>query len=193
MDALTLYRDDGPVARAIGLLTARLIPASAGALLAPVVLVGALLLDGRTTGLATAVGWGAHLVLASAAAGAAADRVRWLVPAALRTAEYTFVAWLAWRSGGWALPLAYALLLAVASHHYDVVYRVSFQRAPAAWVALAGGGWEGRTAILLVASLTGVLPATLAAVAVWCGLLFVGESAASWRWGAPMTSGVEGS
>lgn len=194
MGALTLYRDDGPVARSLAPATSRLIPATGGALLAPLVLVGALLLDGRTTGLVTAGGWGAHLVLASAAAGGAVSgRARWLVPAALRAAEYTFVAWLAWRSGGWALPLGYALLLAVASHHYDVVYRVSFQRAPAGWVALVGGGWDGRTAVLLVASFLGVVPAALAVTAAWCAVLFVGESTASWRSAAPATPRVEGS
>lgn len=187
-----MYRDDGPIARMLAPLTSRVVPATAAALLAPVVLVGALLLDGRDTGVPTIVGWGAHLVLASAGATAVSQRVRWLVPAALRTAEYAFVAWVAWRVGGLALPLAYALLLAVASHQYDVVHRVSFQRPPPAWVALAGGGWDGRTGVLLVAVLAGVVPIALGAMAAWCAALFVGESVASWRSTPPATLGVGG-
>lgn len=183
MDTLTLYRDDGPLARVVAALAVRLpVPPLAAAAGAVVVLLAGLVLDGSATSWWTAGGWAVHLILASAGLRRPlGKRLRWLEPAGLRAAEYLFIAWLAWRAGGAALPAVYVLLLAVAYHHYDVVYRVRYQQPPAAWVTATGLGWDGRTGVLLMASAAGVVAPVAGVVALLCATVFVGESAMSWR------------
>ena len=111
--------------------------------------------------------------------------MRWITPPLLRASEYGFFAVLAWRTGGGALPATFALLTAVAFHHYDLVYRLRYQGVvPPRWVGVAGLGWEGRTALMLAATLAGVYGLAAIVLAAWCGLLFVPESAYSWVRGA---------
>lgn len=183
MDVLRLYRDDGPVVLAVAGLLPRLpLPSVAAAAAGLGALVAGLALDGATTGWLTATGWLLHLVLAAAALRHPVDgRLGWLEPVPVRAAEYTFVVWLAWRAGGAALPVAFVLLVVVAFHHYDLFHRTWYQQPPSPSVNAAGLGWDGRTGVLLVASVLGMLPLAATALAALGVVVFVGESLRSWR------------
>lgn len=85
---------------------------------------------------------------------AGSSRALWVRPALLRLAEYAALVALAGTAGDSALPAAYALLLVVASHHYDDLYRVlNGLSAARRAVQAAGLGTAGR--LLLVAVLSG--------------------------------------
>jgi hypothetical protein len=184
MTALDAYRDDGPLARAIGralalplppalLLTAGVVP-----LLAAIAIAG----DGASTGAAAAaVGW---LVLAGGAAAArpARDRLRWSVPQLVRLGEYAALIWLAAIAGPSSLPAAFAVLAVLAFRHYDLAYRLRHRDAlPARWVNLLSGGWDGRLVAAVVALAAGALPAGYYAAAAVLGAAFAAESIAGWR------------
>lgn len=181
-DRLTAYRDDGPLTR-LAVDRVRLpvseLPLTIGATAA---LVAGFAADGTTTGTPSVVGV-TTLLLAGGLAGAARHRSRagWLVPPLLRAGEYGAIAVLAHRAGQPAQTLAYVLLAVVAFHHYDIVYRLRHQGiAPPRIITALGAGWEGRTLLVLVATLMDVLTQTLAGLAVWCCLLFLSESLRSW-------------
>lgn len=195
MDTLTLYRDDGPLARTLAplLRPLALAPAAAATTGTLALLIG-LAADGAATGWPTATGWVVHLVLGAVGLHRPPQpRLGWLVPAVLRTAEYVFVIWLGWRAGGVALPIVYGLLFAVAYHHYDVVYRVRHQDAPPAWVAIAGLGWDGRSGLLLAAAAAGIFVPVAGALAIVGVVLFVSESVTSWARPSSGPTGVVGS
>ncbi|MEF9907850.1 DUF5941 domain-containing protein [Streptomyces sp. P9-A2] len=118
----------------------------------------------------------------------------WLVPPFLRAAEYGTVLALAAGAGvNGALPAAYALVAAVAYHHYDTVYRIRGDAgAPPPWLVRAIGGHEGRTlaVVVLAALLTASqFAVALTALAVAVALLVLLESIRFWvaahRGGAP--------
>lgn len=179
--ALEVYRDDGPIARLLGRPTGP--PAAALLLIAALPLVAAMLLkgDGASDGLAAAViAWA---VLAGGLAGGrpASGRFAWAVPPLLRVIEYGGLVWLAALAGGDSPPAAFALLAAIAFRHYDSVYRLRHQgRVAPAWVAAAGGGWDGRLLAGLVLMLVGALPAGFYVAAAGLAALFVTESIRSW-------------
>jgi Family of unknown function (DUF5941) len=182
--ALAVYRDDGPLARALGAAVGASLPLPALALVAagllPLIVVMAVGGDDVSRGVAAAVvGW---LVLAAGASSGRphCDRLRWLVAPALRFGEYAGLLWLAALDG--AVPGAFALLAALAFRHYDLVYRLR-QRGdtPPAWLNTLAGGWDGRLVLGWVLLAAGALPA---AFYVLAGVL-VGESAAGWARAAP--------
>lgn len=187
------YRDDGPLARAIGRKVGDRVPVDELVL----TLVAALPL---VAALATASA--GYTVAAAAAcvlvAGAGSERGRghaltWLVPPLLRALEYGFVLALTLRVDADAVPLCFAFLTVVALHHYDTVYRLSHARAgPPSWVEAAGGGWDGRILLSSVLALAGVLDLGLLAGAVGLALVWAGETAASWaRYGPERLSAGE--
>ncbi|MGH3950134.1 MAG: DUF5941 domain-containing protein [Pseudonocardiaceae bacterium] len=106
----------------------------------------------------------------------------WLIPPFLRALEYgTFIA-LTLTFAPDALPACFALLSALAFHHYDSVYRLRHQRiAPPQWVRFAGGGWELRLLIGCVLAVLGVLGPGMLIAAIALGAFHVTESVASWR------------
>jgi Family of unknown function (DUF5941) len=171
MSDLERWRDDGPLARALGRVGAPLPPLAlivAGA--APLAL--ALAADLGRPARAAIVVW--LVVVAGLSGGCVGEgRLRWAVPPALRAAEYGAVLWLAQRA---AADAAFVLLFAVALRHYDLVYR---RGAPPAW--LAALGWEvrllGAAALLLAGALRPGLFVVGALLAVATAL----TSAASWR------------
>jgi hypothetical protein len=183
MDALLTYRDDGPLAQAIRAIAPALkVGSSAVSALGLVLLVVGLAVDGETTS-AWSLGGLALFVLLGAAGGAsyALPRLRWLTPPFLRAGEMGMLIVLGARGGDHALPATYALLSAVAFHHYDVVYRLRHQRvAPPAWLGRLGFGWDGRMIIVAVLSVIGALPTGVWVLAAYLGALFAVESIASW-------------
>lgn len=180
-EPITVFRDDGPLARALGPL-GRAVPLPAPLLillgLAPV-LVAAVV--GVSEPVAAAiVAW---LVLAAGASSGARQRprMRWAEPPLLRAAEYIAVIWIAGLEGSDAYPAAFALLAALTFRHYDLVYRLRHRGVvPAAWVSALGGGWDGRIVVAGVLLVAGALPAGYFVAAAVLGVAFVGEAIYGW-------------
>jgi phosphatidylglycerophosphate synthase len=91
-------------------------------------------------------------------AGMAAGRghggpLDWLVPAALRAAEYLLVVAVG-RIGGVPLPAVFLLLFVLALRHYDRTARME-KGTPVSAGGRARLGWDGRVLVLAVAGLTG--------------------------------------
>ena len=183
---LEFYRDDGPVAAAIGAATAGRLRVPAIALLAVAGLPGLLAIvlagDGAAQGMvAGAVAW-AVLAGGLASSRPLDDRLRWAVPSALRIIEYAGLLWIASVAGASSLPAVFALLCAITYHHYDVVYGYRHRGIPLPrWAQAAGGGWDGRLLLGLALLLAGALPAGFAVMAVAVAALFIGVTIAQWR------------
>jgi hypothetical protein len=182
---LFAYRDDGPVAGAIGALIGRLVPAPPVTL----VLIGALPLlgvlgeegDGASDLAAgLAIGW--FVLVAGLSAGRPDDsRFRWLAPPFLRLTEYATLVWLGTLAGGDGVPAAFALLCALAFRHYDIVYRIRHQAMePPAWVGVVGLGWAGRLIVAYVLLLADAYAIGLFVMAGVLGAVFVTETALGW-------------
>jgi len=113
---------------------------------------------------------------AARALAGGAGRWLWARPALLRLVEYAVLAGLVVAADADALPPAYALLLVVASHHYDELYRVLHRLAPAApTTAVAGLGVVGRPVVVAVLALAGgdVLTGGLWVLAAVLGILYL--------------------
>lgn len=183
--ALDVYRDDGPLARALGAALGDAIRLSPIALLAVGVLPLLTLIaleggDASNGAAGLAVAW---LVLAGGISSGRphAGRLRWAAIPILRLGEYAGLLWLAALAGGAGPAAAFALLAALAFRHYDLVYRQRYQGIlPRRGVGDLAGGWEGRLLAGWVLLATGALPAGFFVLAATLGALFVGESVASW-------------
>lgn len=111
-----------------------------------------------------------------------AGRMSWLVPPVLRALEFGAFIALTLLFEPDAMPACFALLCALAFHHYDVVYRLRHQRSgPPQWVRFAGGGWELRLPIACVLAAVGWLEIGMIVAAIALGAIFVAESVNSWR------------
>lgn len=183
--ALEQYRDDGVIARLLGAAVGRLLPLPPLplALLGTLGVVAAAAAKGDSASDATvaaAVAW--FVLWAGISSGRPhTDRWAWAVPGALRVGEYGSLVWIGATAGESGSAGAFALVAALAFRHYELVYRPRFQgKPPAAWLAIAGGGWEGR--LLLATALLAVdaLPAALFALAGVLAAFFVSECIASW-------------
>jgi len=185
---LVHYRDDGPLVEALARPLADrpgpAIPLTAVALLplAVVLLLPALGAGRVATAVALAVA-----VLVAAPAGALArrrphtGRLDWLVPPVLRLAEYAALLRLTGATADGTVPACYALLAALAYHHYDVVYRLRDRgEDPPGWLRRFGLGWEGR--LLVAAVLVGldVLRPGLFVLAAVLGVVYVVEGVLGW-------------
>jgi hypothetical protein len=183
---LAVYRDDGPLARALGRALPREIARRPSVLLAlPGVLglVAALAVGGADTPRGAAAAVLAWLVAWTGASSGAShrDRLAWAAPPLVRLGEYAGLVWIATLHGGAAEPAAFALLCALAFRHYDLVYRLRHQGAtPAAWVDALSLGWEGRLVLAFVLLVVGALPAAYFAWAALLAVVFVGEAVVSW-------------
>lgn len=180
---LTVYRDDGPLAGALGRVTAK-VPAAALALAAALPVLAAIAIegDGASDALAGAVVAWAVLLGGLSRARTETGRFRWGVPPLIRLTEYAGLLWIG--ALGDALPAAFALIIALAYRHYDLVYRLRHRGVtPPRWVDLAGLGWEGRLLLGYVLLVAGALPAAFFVLAALLGVLFVVESVAGWTRG----------
>ena len=183
-----VYRDDGPLATALGRAAGARgpggVPISAMALL--------LLGVGAILGLAAFVGRDASTGLAAAAVAWLVltlgltngrwpkESFHWAVPPLMRLGEYATLAWLAAIAD--AVPAAFALICALTFRHYDLVYRLRHRaEVPPRWLNLLAAGWDGRVIIAWLLLALGALPE---AMYVWAGLLgavSVAETVVSWR------------
>ena len=182
MTPLELYRDDGPLARAIGS------PARVSHSLVTVAAVVPLLVvmivkgDGASNGLAGAVlAW--LVVVGGAASGTApTDGFRWIVPPLLRAAEYGAILWIGALAGGHSEPAAFALVCVLAFRHYDLVYRLrNLGTEPPRWLGDVALGWDGRLVLGYILLVAGALPAGFFVAAGLLATMFVAESIAGWR------------
>jgi hypothetical protein len=177
---LVAYRDDGPIAQALGRLTRGQLPPLLPLLVA-VVVTGILLIAGVNGQTSPAI-FAPVLALLLAGPGSThphSGRLDWLVPPIMRAIEYGYLATLGFAHGA-SKPLVYAFIGVLAYHHYDTVYRTRQRLWPAKWVFRAGLGWDGRMLIAAAATLAGVLPLVLAVLGVYLGLLFGIESVYTW-------------
>ncbi|MGW4677459.1 DUF5941 domain-containing protein [Micromonospora taraxaci] len=177
----TLHRDDGPLARwlpvvrPMGPLTLAVIAA-----LGPAVLLVAALLTDTPDGLRWAVPV-ALLVLLVGGLGAGAAHngpLDWLVPAALRAAEYLFAIAVGVVGGvpGWLI-FGYVFVLTV--HHYDLTARLE-KRQAAPPLHAATLGWEGRSALLALTAIVGVAGNGLATLGAYLLVVFVVSVVLAW-------------
>jgi hypothetical protein len=181
---LDAYRDDGPLGTAIGRALGRRIPAPPIALLVvaglPLLLAIVIKGDGASDGLVAGVVAWAVLFGGLASARTLTDRLRWMVPPALRAIEYATLLWIGAVAD--AEPAAFALLCAITYHHYENVYGFRHRGVrPPAWVTATGLGWDGRLVLGVVLLVAGALPAAFYVLAVLLAALFVTETVAEWR------------
>lgn len=167
------YRDDGPLARAIGALVRPAVPAPLLLLAALLPLLVAAFADLSRPAAAGVLAW--VLLAAGASTGSRPRaRVTWAEPPLLRATEYAALIWIAALEGAGAYPAAFALLAALAFRHYDLFYR---RDVPARWVNALAGGWDVRLVLAFVLLVAGALPAGYYVAAAVLGVAFVAEAA----------------
>ena len=185
MSALLIYRDDGLLAGWLGATAGRALRLGEvaltvlGAVLLAVVLTA---IDRPLPEVALLGAVAAAVALVGAGSRRAhAGRFAWIVPPLLRLLEYAFLIRLTVLVDPDALPLCFALLCALAFHHYDTVYRLRQQGvAPPAWTRTIGGGWEGRLLMASALAALGALAPGMVVAAVVLGAIYVTESTVSW-------------
>ncbi|HEX2084634.1 MAG TPA: DUF5941 domain-containing protein [Solirubrobacteraceae bacterium] len=182
--ALAVYRDDGPLAAALGGIGRRVaLPGAVFAVLAALLVVVPALVAGADVEEGAA---GAAVAAAAILGGLARGRAesgsfRWLVPPAIRLTEYAGILWLGAVAGGSGPPAAFVLVAALTFRHYDLVYRLRHRGVtPPRWVDLAGLGWEGRLLLGVLLLALGVLAEGFFVLAAIFAVVFVAESVAGW-------------
>jgi hypothetical protein len=197
-DLVTLYRDDGPLARALGSTLGRVVrlppvPLILGGLV-PLLAVAAFGGPDVSLGVAAAVLAWAVLTVGTSSGRPGAQKSLWAQPPLVRTTEYVALIWIAALEGPAAYPAAFALLGALTFRHYDLAYRPRhLGTTPAPWVNVLSGGWDGRLVGGFVLLAAGALPAGFFVAAAVFGAAFVGECAAAWmiHGREPLTLGPE--
>jgi hypothetical protein len=173
------YRDDGPIACALGRLTSGRLPALAPVLVAA--LATAILLIAGAGDQHVPAPLVPVLVLLLAGSGSAhphTGRLDWLVPAIVRAIEYGYLATLGF-SHAVPKPLVYALLGVLAYHHYDTVNRTRQGPWPT-WVIRAGLGWDGRMLIAGIGAATRIATPVYLTLTIYLAALFAAESIHAW-------------
>lgn len=184
VDLPRAFRDDGPLARAVGRLLGPRVgapgPVLAFAGVLPLLAVAAL--GGGDVALpavAAALAWA--VLLGGASGGRRSRSAAWVEPPAVRLTEYVALIWMASLEGPEAYPAAFALIAVLAFRNYDLAYRLRHQGTlPPAWVGAVAGGWDGRVVAAFALLAAGALPTGLYVAAAALGAVFLGESAASW-------------
>jgi phosphatidylglycerophosphate synthase len=161
-------RDDGPLVRHI-IGKAGVFPPLATAALA--VMAGAILVAAQGDWY-----WAAAVVVLGAGLSARASHagpLDWLVPAALRAAEYLFVIGVG-IAGGVPRPVIFMLLFALALGHYHLTARLAGKQH------IADLGWDGRLMLLTVATAASAGAQVAFVLAVYLWLVFGVRAVASW-------------
>ncbi|MGW0503131.1 DUF5941 domain-containing protein [Micromonospora sp. NPDC003241] len=181
----TLHRDDGPLATRLPVLRrpGPLVLAVVAALAAAGLVLVTLLGDGGDP--AAWLRWAAVpvvlLVLLAAAAGTGAAHngpLDWLVPAALRAAEFLFAVAVG-VIGGAPAWLIFGYVFVLTLHHYDLVARLE-KRQPAPPLHSATLGWEGRSVLLALTAIAGIVSIGMATLGIYLLVLFVASVVLAW-------------
>ncbi|MGC5032890.1 DUF5941 domain-containing protein [Micromonospora sp. DT229] len=181
LDAL-LHRDDGLLAARLPTLRrpGPLVLAVFAALGAGVLLLVALLAGEG----ADRLRWTVPVVLLVLLVGAAGARAAhngpldWLVPAALRAAEYLFAIAVG-VIGGAPAWLIFGYVFVLTLHHYDLVARLE-KRQPAPPLHPATLGWEGRSVLLGLTAIVGIVSIGLATLGIYLLVLFAASVVLAW-------------
>jgi hypothetical protein len=179
-DLIALYRDDGPIARALGgaLPAAVRVPGVVLIVAGLAPLLAAAAIGGVSRGVAAAVLAWAVLLAGASTSRPSSPKSRWAESPLIRLTEYGALLWIASLEGESAYPAAFALLAALTFRHYDLAYRLRhLGTTPARWL---GMGWDGRLVAGFALLLAGALPAGFFVAAGLLGVAFAGESAAAW-------------
>lgn len=110
----------------------------------------------------------------------ATSRWSWMLPPLERLVEYAVVLAVAWPLSVTGRAAAFAWLLVVVFHHYDLLYRAVQGRSMPRYVNLLGLGFEGRIIALAISYVLVWTVPLLAWGAAWGGLLFVVIASAQW-------------
>lgn len=178
MNTLTDYLDDGPIAATLRGWLPRI--STLGVLLA--LLPGTFAFLSTAVELSSVIGSLVLFAIVAICARPGTTPVSWLTPPLVRIAEYGTVIGCAAAFQPEAYPAAFAFLAALAFHHYDTVYRLRHLAVPPPrWLRYSLGGWEIRMGAVLALTATGNALPWLWILAVWVGVLSVGESISCWR------------
>lgn len=181
-----LYRDDGLLARSLAAAGRRLCRAGSPLPLAALAMLAAMGLLTRTLARpgTTEARWLtlAVLLLTLTAALPAATRhtgaIDWLVPAALRAAEFLFA--VAVGAGfGVSSSVIFALVLVIALHHYDLTARLE-KRTSAPPLHRLSLGWDGRLVTLTAGAVAGLASEVFAVLAAYLAAIFVMGAMRGW-------------
>lgn len=177
------HRDDGPLARLLGAagLPGPLPMAGLAALVAAglVVVTGTGAVEGAAaTGVVLAVGLAVLLLAGLPSRGGHTGALDWLVPAALRAAEYLFVVGVS-IAYEVPVPLLFALLFGLALRHYDLTARME-KHAVAAPPRRWDLGWDGRLVLLAALAVAGVATAAVAVLAGYVVVMFLADVFGAW-------------
>jgi hypothetical protein len=178
IDDLTAYRNDGWMAREIGLIVKGrlppLLPAAVGVMVTGVLAALGL---ANLPGLLMLTPVEAMLLAALGSRHPHDGRRDWLVPPLLLTGEFVYIA---------ALGLAhqvpptaiYALLGAIVLRHVDVAYRARHGAGISADVY--GLGWDGRMLLIGLGAMTGQAPLVYVAFSGYLWVLFCWDFLGGW-------------
>ncbi|MCK1809665.1 MULTISPECIES: DUF5941 domain-containing protein [unclassified Micromonospora] len=176
-----LHRDDGVLARTLPTARRPLLLAVLGALGSAGTLVWALLAVHGGGDLPVFVPVLALVLLLGAAQGSRAPHegsLDWLVPAALRAAEYLFAiaVGVAGRAPAW---LIFGYVLVLTLHHYDLTARLE-KRQSAPPLHAATLGWPGRSLLLAIGLIAGYASIALATLGAYLLVVFVASVVLAW-------------
>ncbi|MGA4683473.1 DUF5941 domain-containing protein [Micromonospora sp. AB353] len=176
-----LHRDDGLLARTLPTARRPLLLAVLGALGAAGTLVWALLAVHGGGDLPVWVPVLALVLLLGAAQGSRSPHdgsLDWLVPAALRAAEYLFAiaVGVAGRAPAW---LIFGYVLVLTLHHYDLTARLE-KRQSAPPLHAATLGWPGRSLLLAIGLIAGYASIALATLGAYLLVVFVASVVLAW-------------
>lgn len=192
----SLHRDDGPLARALPTLRwPGPLGLAVSAVLVSAVLLGLALFGPESLPRWTAlVGLGGLLLAAAGARAAHGGALDWLVPAALRAAEYLFAVAVG-VLGGVPAWLIFGYIFVLTLHHYDLTARLEKRKlAPPLHDAMLG--WEGRSTVLTLSAISGIVEFGVVTLATYFWLVLAGSVTLAWvikparaKWAAGSTGG----
>lgn len=104
----------------------------------------------------------------------------WAIPAMVRFIELGIVAVLVivWVPAGLVLGFWWAAV--VAFHDYDLLYRSLHDAAMPSWITNLAIGWDGRTLVLVLAAIFGVLVTVLGVGVLWLAVVLVLVASVQW-------------
>ena len=179
---LESFRDDGPIARAIGPLGEGLSPVLlCSVAVVPLIAAMAIKGEGASDGLALPVlGW--LVIVAGLSSGrTGTSRLRWLVPPLLRLGEYAGLLWAGTLAGVSSKPAAFALLAALTIRHYDLVYGLRYRGAAVPErLGIVMGGWDGRLLLAGALLAAAALPAGFYVLAALTAVVFSAAAIRGW-------------